>query len=60
MESRVITAADIYDALTSDRPYRSAMSSEKAMAILQEEVGLQVDQQCFAALQAVIAQDPLQ
>lgn len=60
MESRIITVADIYDALTADRPYRPAMSSEKAMAILQEEVGLQVDQQCFAALQTVIAQGLLE
>lgn len=56
MDSRIITVADIYDALTADRPYRSAMSSEKAMAILEGEVGLAVDQQCFTALQAVIEQ----
>jgi len=56
MESRIITVADIYDALTADRPYRAAMSSEKAMSILQEEVGSAVDEQCFKALEAVIEQ----
>ncbi|AMO72065.1 HD-GYP domain-containing protein [Sphingorhabdus sp. M41] len=56
LESRIITVADIYDALTADRPYRSAMSSEKAMEILQGEVGSAVDQRCFAALQAVLEQ----
>ncbi|WP_417594980.1 HD-GYP domain-containing protein [Parasphingorhabdus sp.] len=56
MESRIITVADIYDALTTDRPYRTAMTSEKAMAILQKEVGVAVDQRCFEALQDVVAQ----
>ncbi|ATW04415.1 HD domain-containing protein [Sphingorhabdus sp. YGSMI21] len=56
MESRIITVADIYDALTADRPYRAAMPPERAMAILQDEVGKAVDGQCFSALQAVIEQ----
>ena len=60
MESRIITVADIYDALTTDRPYRSAMSAEKAMAILQGEVGVAVDQRCFEALRDVVAQGLLQ
>ena len=59
LESRIITVADIYDALTTDRPYRSAMSSEKAMAILQSETGTAVDQQCVEALQDLIAQGQL-
>ena len=60
MESRIITVADIYDALTADRPYRAAMSSEKAMDILQGEVGSAVDEQCFKALQTVIEQGMLE
>ena len=56
IESRIITVADIYDALTTDRPYRSAMSREKAMSILQSEVGSAVDEKCFAALQAVLSE----
>lgn len=54
MESRIITVADIYDALTAERAYRPSMSSEKAMSILQGEVGDAVDPQCFAALQQVL------
>ncbi|UWG96108.1 response regulator [Dehalobacter sp. DCM] len=34
IETRILTVADIYDALTSDRPYRPAMSKEKALEIL--------------------------
>jgi putative two-component system response regulator len=37
--AKVLAVADIYDALTSDRPYRKAMSKEKAMAILSQEAG---------------------
>jgi len=35
--ARIMTTVDIYDALTTDRPFRSAMSPEKAFAIMQEE-----------------------
>jgi putative two-component system response regulator len=35
--AKVLAVADIYDALTSDRPYRKAMSKEKALEILQQE-----------------------
>lgn len=34
---RIVTIADIFDALTSDRPYRQALSPEKAAKILFEE-----------------------
>jgi len=34
---RIVTIVDIYDALTSDRPYRPAMSFEKATGILKQE-----------------------
>lgn len=60
MESRIITVADIYDALTADRPYRSAMSSEKAMGILQGELAVAVDERCFSALQEMIEEGLLE
>jgi cyclic di-GMP phosphodiesterase len=34
---RVLQVADIYDALTSDRPYRLALSSDEALQILHHE-----------------------
>jgi putative nucleotidyltransferase with HDIG domain len=55
METRIITAADFFDALTADRPYRSAMSIEKALEIMEAEVGRAVDPGCFAALKSVVA-----
>jgi len=37
MIARIATVADIYDALTTDRPYRAAMSPEQALEILRRE-----------------------
>lgn len=36
--ARVLQTVDIFDALTTDRPYRKALSSERAFAILRDEV----------------------
>ena len=52
LEARIITVCDFYDALTADRPYRSSMPTEKALAIMNAEVGKAVDAQCFEALKA--------
>ncbi len=37
--SRIAAVADIYDALTTERPYRGAMSAEEALFIMRREVG---------------------
>jgi HD-GYP domain-containing protein (c-di-GMP phosphodiesterase class II) len=50
LETRVITTADIFDALTADRPYRAAMPVTKALAIMTDMVGTAIDADCFAAL----------
>lgn len=36
--ARILTTVDIYDALTTDRPYRKALSTEQAFAQMYEEV----------------------
>ena len=41
--SRMLAVCDVYDALRSDRPYRSAMCKEKALSILREERGKAFD-----------------
>ena len=41
--SRLLSVSDTYEAMTSDRPYRKAMSQEKALKILREERGAQFD-----------------
>lgn len=45
IEGRIIAIADTFDALTSHRPYRKAMSSEDAIAIIEEQSGKQFDPQ---------------
>jgi putative nucleotidyltransferase with HDIG domain len=37
--ARILSVVDCYDALTSDRPYRAAMSDEEALAIIRQRRG---------------------
>lgn len=41
IESAIIAVADAYDAMTSNRIYRMAMTTERALKIIEEERGLQ-------------------
>lgn len=41
--ARVIRIADVYDALTSERPYRKSMLAAEAIEILRQEAGRQFD-----------------
>jgi len=38
LTARILQVTDIYDALSTDRPYRKALTAEKALAIMREEV----------------------
>ncbi|MDB5652080.1 MAG: Response regulator [Hyphomicrobiales bacterium] len=55
LETRIITTADIFDALTADRPYRAAMPVSKALGIMTESLGTALDPVCFEALQRALA-----
>jgi len=54
IEARVIAVADAYDAMTSDRPYRDAMSHEKAVAEIEKASGKQFDPDVVTAFLAVV------
>jgi HD-GYP domain-containing protein (c-di-GMP phosphodiesterase class II) len=54
LETRIITTADIFDALTAERPYRAAMPVTKALGLMSDMVGTQIDARCFAALKQAI------
>ena len=41
--SRIVALADAFDAMTSDRPYRAALSLEEAKAEIARQAGLQFD-----------------
>ncbi len=50
LEARIIAVADIFDALTSDRPYKRAWSNQRAVEKLNELAGGQLDKDCVLAL----------
>lgn len=47
--ARILAVADVYDALTSERSYRSAWPAERADAYLQGEAGAAFDPRCVEA-----------
>ena len=51
LDTRIISTADVFDALTAERPYRAAMPVSKALAILWEGAGASHDPRCIEALQ---------
>jgi PAS domain S-box-containing protein len=48
--ARILAVADAYIAMTSDRPYRPAMSDKQALDSLKQDVGKQWDPQVVTAL----------
>ena len=52
--SRIIAVADVFCAMTSDRPYRKAMAVEKVMEILKQETGTKWDPVVVNALAEVV------
>lgn len=54
LDTRILSTADVFDALTAERPYRAAMPVSKALAILWEGAGTAHDAGCIAALERAI------
>ncbi len=52
VEARIVSVADVFDALTSARAYKRAWSNDEAIAYLQEQAGRKFDPDCVAALVA--------
>ncbi|HET6370754.1 MAG TPA: HD domain-containing phosphohydrolase, partial [Nitrospiria bacterium] len=50
IEARIIAVADIFDALTSLRPYKKAWSNEAAFGLLRQLAGKRLDEECVEAL----------
>ena len=48
--ARIVSVADAFSAMTTDRPYRKGMDREKAFLILEEGAGTQWDPECVQAL----------
>jgi HD-GYP domain-containing protein (c-di-GMP phosphodiesterase class II) len=58
LDTRILTVADVYDALVSPRVYRPAWTHEHAIALLHQERGTAFDARCVEALEAVLAGAP--
>ncbi len=41
--ARIVHVADVYDAITSDRPYRRGMDNEQALRLIEDSAGKQLD-----------------
>jgi putative two-component system response regulator len=56
VEGRIVAVADVYDALTSTRPYKQAWPPEKAVDFLKEQSGKHFDPACVEAFLAEMDQ----
>ncbi len=52
--ARILSVADSFDAMTTDRPYQQGRSHEAAMEILRKHAGVRWDEACIDALEAVL------
>lgn len=52
--TRMTAVADTYHALTSDRPYRREMSSDKAIGIIEAERGAQLCPDCVDTFKGLL------
>ncbi len=59
IEARILAVADVFDALTSQRPYRVAWPADRALEVIERESGEGFDPRCVDALKAVLARQRL-
>ena len=57
-EARVLSVADIFEAVSSHRPYRAALGMGKAIEILKGGSGSQLDAEAVGACLAVVERSP--
>ena len=54
LETRILTACDVLDALLSTRVYREAWTLDRALGLLHDESGTAFDPRCVQALEHVL------
>ena len=50
--SRILTVADMFDALSGERPYRERMTLDQVLGTLRKDTPHALDPECFAALES--------
>jgi HD-GYP domain-containing protein (c-di-GMP phosphodiesterase class II) len=58
IETRIITTADIFDAITASRPYRGAIPIPQALEMMKKTVGTALDPECYGALVRAVERVP--
>jgi HD-GYP domain-containing protein (c-di-GMP phosphodiesterase class II) len=58
IETRIITTADIFDAITAARPYRGAVPIPQALEMMRKTVGTALDPACYDALVRAVERVP--
>jgi putative two-component system response regulator len=54
LSARITCVADVFDALTTDRPYRPAFGADEAMAMMVANSGKMFDRDLFARFERLI------
>lgn len=54
LSARIFAIADVWDALTSDRPYRAAWKREEALAFIEEQSGKHFDPRVVALFRTLL------
>lgn len=57
LDDRIVAMADVYGALSEDRPYRAGLPYEEILDILGKEVPGKLDGACFEALKSAVEGD---
>lgn len=57
--AKILAAADAYDAMTTDRPYRPALTQKEAMKELEMHAGKQFDRKISSAMIEIIKEESL-
>lgn len=53
LDMRILAVADVFDALSADRPYRSAMPVAQVFGILDKDAGVALDRDCIGILRDI-------
>jgi len=54
LSARIVCVADVFDALTTDRPYRGAFTVDEALTMMTKDVGTMFDPELFPRFVRVI------